>query len=110
MTLANEKCEPCRTEGPTLSSEDQHSLLLSLDNDWEIINEHHLRKSYRFNDFVSALDFTNKVGEIAEAVDHHPTIFLTWGRVDLEIWTHKRDGLTRADFVLAAKCDQALDA
>ena len=105
MGLKDERCEPCRTEGPTLAEEEQQQLLKELGSEWSIIEAHHLKKNYSFNDFVSALAFTNKVGAIAEEVGHHPTIFLTWGTVDLEIWTHKRDGLTRADFILAAKCD-----
>ena len=105
MGLSEEICEPCRTEGPTLAQEEQELLLEELGNDWEIIEAHHLRKSYSFKDFVSALDFTNKIGALAEEVGHHPNIFLTWGEVALDIWTHKRDGLTRADFILAAKSD-----
>lgn len=67
---------------------------------------HHLTKSYELDDFASALAFVNRVGELAEQVGHHPDVVLTWGRVRLDIWTHKIDGLTESDFVLAAKCDQ----
>ena len=79
-----------------------------LGGDWSIVDGHHLTKRYEFSDFVSALAFTNQVGEVAEANGHHPDIQLGWGRVVLDIWTHKIDGLTESDFVLAAKCDAVL--
>ena len=68
---------------------------------------HHLLNAYTFDDFAQALDFTNRVGAIAEAEGHHPDIYLAWGRVEVKIWTHKIDGLTESDFVLAAKADVA---
>jgi 4a-hydroxytetrahydrobiopterin dehydratase len=70
------------------------------------VDGHHLRREFGFGDFVSALALVNKVGELAESEGHHPDIQLSWGRVVVEIWTHKIDGLTESDFVLAAKIDQ----
>ena len=72
---------------------------------WSIVNEHHLVKDYSFPDFSEALKFVNRVGEIAEKEDHHPDIYLAWGKVKIEIWTHKVKGLTESDFILAAKID-----
>jgi 4a-hydroxytetrahydrobiopterin dehydratase len=72
---------------------------------WSVEQNHHLTKSYTFPDFVQALAFTNHVGAIAERQGHHPDIFLTWGQVRIAIWTHKIDGLTESDFILAAKID-----
>ena len=66
----------------------------------------HLAKSYYFPDFGTALEFINKIGTIAEQQAHHPDIYMTWGKVSLEIWTHKIDGLTESDFILAAKFDE----
>ena len=66
----------------------------------------HLAKSYAFNDFKSALEFVNRIGAIAEEQAHHPDVYMTWGKVSLEIWTHKIDGLTESDFILAAKFDE----
>ena len=80
--------------------------LRRLAGDWTVIDGHHLEKEYRFDDFVSALAFTNKLGAVAESEGHHPDIYLTWGKVRLQIWTHKIDGLSEADFVLAAKADK----
>jgi 4a-hydroxytetrahydrobiopterin dehydratase len=72
---------------------------------WTMINEHHLEKEYRFKDFVEALGFVNRLGEVAEAEGHHPDIFLTWGKVKVTLWTHSVGGLTESDFKLAAKAD-----
>ena len=75
---------------------------------WKVVGEHHLEKEYTFKNFRTALDFTDRVGELAEAQGHHPDIYLAWGRVKLTIWTHKIDGLTESDFIFAAKADAAL--
>lgn len=79
-------------------------LLRELDG-WEVIEEHHLLKSYAFKDFRDALRFVNSVGQLAEQEGHHPDICFGWGRAELKIWTHKIDGLTESDFILAAKID-----
>ncbi len=83
---------------------------MDLGGGWTAVADHHLEKSYAFDNFKQALDFTNRVGAIAEAQGHHPDIFLAWGKVTLTIWTHKIDGLTESDFILAAKADEALAA
>lgn len=76
-----------------------------LEGDWTLVDEHHLEKTFTFSNFRQALDFTNQVGALAEAEGHHPDIHLAWGKVKLTIWTHKIDGLTESDFILAAKVD-----
>jgi 4a-hydroxytetrahydrobiopterin dehydratase len=73
---------------------------------WEVVSEHHITKTFTFPDFRTALDFVNRVGETAEQEGHHPDIFLTWGKVEIKIWTHKIDGLTESDFIMAAKIDR----
>jgi len=70
------------------------------------VQEHHITKTFTFPDFRQALAFVNKVGEMAEEQGHHPDIYLTWGKVEIRTWTHKIDGLTESDFILAAKIDQ----
>ena len=75
---------------------------------WQVVADHHLEKEYKFKDFREALAFTNKVGALAEAQQHHPDIYLAWGKVKLTLWTHKIDGLTESDFVMAAKSDKLL--
>ena len=74
--------------------------------DWTVVNNHHLERQFKFPDFKTALRFVNQVGELAEAQGHHPDILLAWGKVGITIWTHKIDGLTESDFILAAKVDQ----
>jgi len=106
--LAQKTCIPCRGGVPPLKGEELDALQEKLGNGWQIINKHHLEKEYIFADFRQALDFTVKVGEVAENQGHHPDIYLAWGKVKLTIWTHKIDGLTESDFILAAKADQVL--
>lgn len=84
---------------------EQSAALLAELSDWEIVGNHHLVKTYTFKNFAAALDFVNRIGAIAEEQDHHPDIFLAWGKVTVEIWTHKINGLTESDFIFAAKCD-----
>jgi 4a-hydroxytetrahydrobiopterin dehydratase len=106
--LASKNCVPCRGGVPALKGRELATLLQMLGSGWKTINEHHLEKNYAFPDFRQALDFTNRVGELAEQQGHHPDIYLAWGKVILTIWTHAIDGLTESDFILAAKADQAL--
>ncbi len=104
--LAAKSCVPCRGGVPPLDGEAIQGLLARLGNDWTVVDDHHIQKNYEFKDFADALGFTNRIGAIAEEQGHHPDIFLAWGKVGITIWTHKIDGLTESDFVLAAKCDE----
>jgi len=104
-SLASEKCVPCRGGVPPLKGEELAALLRELGGGWQVVDEHHLEKEFKFPDFAQALAFTNRIGAIAEEEGHHPDIYLAWGKVRVTIWTHKVDGLTRSDFVLAAKVD-----
>lgn len=104
--LARKACVPCRGGVPPLAGRELADLQAALGGDWRTVDEHHLEKEFGFEDFRSALDFTNRVGELAEEQGHHPDIYLSWGRVRTRIWTHKIDGLTESDFVLAAKIDE----
>ncbi len=108
--LASKQCVPCRGGVPPLTGDELVRLQAELVGGWQVVNEHHLEKEYRFDDFRLALDFTVRVGEMAEEQGHHPDIFLTWGLVKATIWTHKIDGLTESDFVFAAKADQLVSA
>ena len=106
--LAKKNCIPCKGGIAPLKGTKLDDLLEKLKNDWKIIKAHHLEKEFSFKNFKEALDFTVKVGELAENQDHHPDIFLTWGKVKVTIWTHKIDGLTESDFIFAAKADKEL--
>ena len=103
--LASKQCVPCRGGVPPLTGEEIKPLLGQL-QEWEVINEHHLRKMYRFSNFRESLAFVNKVGELAEDQGHHPDICFGWGQAEITIWTHKINGLTESDFILAAKIDE----
>lgn len=105
--LADREFNPPRGGGskPVKGAELQqlHSLL---GNGWHVVEEHHLEKEFKFPDFQKALDFTNRVGELAERLDHHPDIHLSWGKSKVTIWTHSIGGLSEADFVFAARVEQ----
>jgi 4a-hydroxytetrahydrobiopterin dehydratase len=105
--LAEKECVPCKGGVPPLAESERSRLLAELGpNGWEIPGGHHLAKQYKFPDFAQALAFVNRIGAVAEEQGHHPEIALGWGHVDVRIWTHKIDGLTESDFVLAAKFDR----
>ena len=86
-----------------MTENDYEPLLTELGDEWEVIDTHHLEKTILLKNFAEALTFTNQVGGIAEKEGHHPDIELGWGRVKIIIWTHKIDGLSESDFILAAK-------
>jgi 4a-hydroxytetrahydrobiopterin dehydratase len=106
VALAEKDCVPCKGGVPPLKGNDLAKLRSELKQDWQVVKEHHLEREFKFKDFKEALGFTNKVGELAEQQGHHPDIALSWGKVKVTIWTHKIDGLTESDFVLAAKVDK----
>ncbi len=104
--LAEKECVPCKGGVSPLKGGELNKLASQLKSGWQVEDEHHLHKTFKFKDFREALNFTNKVGELAESQGHHPDILLTWGKVEITLWTHKIDGLTESDFVMAAKIDQ----
>ncbi len=108
--LAARECVPCKGGVPPLRSAEIDALLKQTGAGWQVIEEHHLEKEFRFKDFRQALDFTNRVGMMAEEQSHHPDIYLAWGCVRVVIWTHKIDGLTESDFVFAAKTQELFEA
>jgi len=106
MVLAEKECVPCKGGIPSLKGSDLTRLASQLNPGWQVVNEHHLEREFKFNNFRDALAFTNKVGELAEAQGHHPDVYLAWGKVKITLWTHKIDGLTESDFIMDAKVDQ----
>ncbi|HWC16872.1 MAG TPA: 4a-hydroxytetrahydrobiopterin dehydratase [Terriglobales bacterium] len=103
--LAKRTCVPCKAGVPPLTGKELSHLAGQV-RGWKVIQEHHIEKSYSFSDFVSALEFVKAIGAVAEEQGHHPDILLRWGNVKVTIWTHKIDGLTESDFILAAKIDE----
>jgi 4a-hydroxytetrahydrobiopterin dehydratase len=105
MSLAEKHCVPCKGGVPPLKGGELKKLAGELPQ-WQVVDEHHIARSYSFPDFKTALEFVNRVGAVAEAEGHHPDLCLAWGRVDVKTYTHKIDGLAESDFILAAKIDQ----
>ena len=107
--LASKTCVPCRGGVPPLKGKELASLQKQVDG-WNVVEEHHITKTFKFRDFREALKFVNRVGELAEGQGHHPDIFLAWGKAGITLWTHAIDGLTESDFIMAAKMDQLYQA
>ena len=103
--LAKRTCVPCKGGVPPLEGKELADLERQVPG-WKVVEQHHIEKSYSFPDFVSALEFVKAIGAVAEEQGHHPDILLRWGNVKITMWTHKIDGLTESDFILAAKIDE----
>ena len=104
--LAQRELKPPRSkDAQPLQGDDLDQLYQELGVDWQLLDGHHLEKTYKFKDFMGALAFTNRVGQLAESVDHHPESCLTWGKATSTIWTHSIGGLSEADFIFAARTD-----
>ncbi len=104
MSLTEKKCVPCSGDVPPLSAEEIVRLRPEVPG-WQVVDDHHLARTWTFDDFAQALAFTNRVGALAEEEGHHPDILVAWGRVEITLWTHAIGGLSESDFVLAAKID-----
>ena len=104
--LASMECIPCRGGVPPLAGDELAAFQQRLGGDWDVVDGHHLEKEFKFDNFAQALAFTNRIGELAEEVNHHPDLKLGWGYVHVSLWTHKIDGLSEADFVWAATADR----
>lgn len=108
VELSEQACEACRADAPLVSDEALQRLLPAIP-DWRVIEVDGVRqltREFKFKNFAQALAFTNRVGGLAEAEDHHPAILTEWGRVTVSWWTHKIHGLHNNDLVLAARTDQ----
>ncbi len=103
--LSTKTCIPCRGGVPPVAGKELEDLAKQVP-EWKVVEEHHIVRSFTFPDFRQALAFVNKVGEVAESQGHHPDILLAWGKAEISIWTHKINGLTESDFILAAKIDK----
>ncbi len=104
--LADKQCIPCREGRPPLAGEALSEIAAEIDAGWRVVAAHHIEREFHFRDFREALAFVNGVGELAEQQGHHPDMELSWGLVKVSIHTHKIDGLTESDFVLAAMIDR----
>lgn len=105
--LAERECIACTSDDDPLTGVELNEFATQLDKEiWDVIDEHHLKGTYEFEDFRDALEFTKDVGELAEEEWHHPEIHLEWGEVVITMWTHKIDGLFETDFIMAARMDR----
>jgi 4a-hydroxytetrahydrobiopterin dehydratase len=107
MTLADKTCEPCRGGVPPLTKTEIEPLLAQISG-WQVVDDTKIKKLVKTKDFMQSLEKANAIGELAEEQGHHPDLLVRWGELGIEIWTHKVNGLTEADFVLAAKIDRLL--
>jgi 4a-hydroxytetrahydrobiopterin dehydratase len=107
MSLADQRCIPCRGGVPPLPRAEAERLLDQLDDGWRLSEAGHLERDFPFGNFAMAMEFANRVAAIAETENHHPDLHVAWGRCTVEIWTHKISGLTESDFFFAAKVDRA---
>ena len=103
--LATMECTPCRGGVEPLHTEEISAYLNLLGGGWQVHEERYLEKEFRFPDFQRPLSFVNRIGALAEQQGHHPDILLAWGRVRVQLWTHKINGLHENDFILAGKID-----
>ncbi len=102
--LASRNCVPCHGGVPRITGTGIEPFMRELPR-WEVVEDHHLKRDYKFTNFRDALQFVNQVGQVAEREGHHPDIVFGWGYAEIEIWTHAIDGLSLSDFILAAKID-----
>ncbi|WP_237066024.1 4a-hydroxytetrahydrobiopterin dehydratase [Microbulbifer guangxiensis] len=110
--LAEQKCEACRADAPLVSDEELAELLREIP-DWTPIARDgvmQLERVFKFRNFKQALAFTNRVGEIAEEVGHHPALLTEWGKVTVTWWSHEAGGLHKNDFIMAARTDKQVEA
>lgn len=109
--LESAHCEACRKDAPKLTDADIDGLMPEV-RGWtvrEVDGEKRLERIFKFDNFVDALEFTNKVGALAEENAHHPAILTEWGKVTVSWWTHKINGLHRNDFIMAAKTNAVMN-
>lgn len=105
-TLADKHCVPCKGGIPAIKGHALKELQQKISDQWQVVDGHHLEREFKFRNFREALTFTNKVGELSDEQDHHPTIQLSYGKVKVTYYTHAADGLTENDFIMAAKIDE----
>ena len=106
MSLTEKKCIPCSGGTPQLDASERETLIKQISG-WDVDDEKKLVKSFSFEDFNEPMKLANKIWEVAEKEGHHPDLFVAWGKLKVEIWTHAAGGLTESDFILAAKIDMA---
>lgn len=105
-SLVSKKCIPCDAGTPPLKPSEYEPLLRQLKSDWEVIEEKKIKHEFKFEGFREAIGFVNKVADLAEEEGHHPNFHIYYSRVVIDLYTHKINGLSENDFVLAAKIEE----
>jgi 4a-hydroxytetrahydrobiopterin dehydratase len=103
--LQHKKCVPCQKGTAPFTAAEAEKYYQALQKSWRLVESHHLEREFRFQNFAQALSFANQIGALAEAEGHHPDLSVSWGKVVVTLWTHKINGLSENDFILAAKID-----
>ncbi len=106
--LAEKHCVPCKGGVPPFTREEAEKYLQQVQG-WQLIDGNKIAKEFKFPNYLDGPAFAVKVGELADQEGHHPNIHIFYKKVRIEIWTHKINGLTESDFILAAKIDQLLN-
>jgi 4a-hydroxytetrahydrobiopterin dehydratase len=105
--MAQKQCVPCSSGTPPLKGPELAELHEKLGHGWQVIDEHHLEKEFKFKTYRDAVSFVNRVAALAESVNHHPDLSLAYAKVRVTLWTHKIGGLSETDFIFAAKVEEA---
>jgi len=103
--LIDKKCQPCEGGVPAIAGDDIATYTCQLKTTWDVIEGKKIKKRFSFNDFKQTMVFVNKTADLAEEEGHHPDMLVSYGQVEIEIWTHAIGGLSENDFILAAKID-----
>lgn len=108
MSLSEKTCVPCRGGVKPLTRQEFEPFMQELPS-WQVIDDKRLKKTFKTKDFAEALNLANRIGALAEDEGHHPDLTVRWGELTIDLWTHKIDGLSESDFILAAKIDKLED-
>jgi 4a-hydroxytetrahydrobiopterin dehydratase len=111
VELSEQGCEACRADAPLISDDELRQLMPAIP-DWQVVvvdGVMQLQREFSFRNFAQAMAFSNRVGDISEAEDHHPAILTEWGKVTVTWWSHKIRGLHKNDLIMAARTDQAYE-
>lgn len=111
--LTKKHCVPCEEGGTPMSNEQEDEMLKLIQHDnngWILIKDgtHKITKQFKFEDFKKAMEFVNKIADLAESEGHHPDIKIVYNKVQLDLFTHAVGGLSENDFIMAAKINELL--
>lgn len=104
--LSNKKCTPCEVGAIPLQPMEIKNMLKDLEEGWTSEDDKSIQKTFKFDDFMGAMGFANRIADLAEEEGHHPTLTVSWGKLKVKLMTHKIKGLHENDFILAAKVDK----